>query len=83
MNEAEIGKEVQERLKSLDQRIDFRVIESAIRREEDWWYVPVVTLMVNGQPAARSFAVSLLAKVEADMFAEKSENILFIPSSAA
>jgi hypothetical protein len=83
MNADEIVEAVEERLKQLDARADFHIVSKAVRQEDEWWYVPVVTIMHTGQQAPREFAVALLAQVEAEMFEKHKENILFIPSSAA
>ena len=79
----QIEKLTVDELKSIDPRIDFKVVAAAIREEDGWWYVPVITYMKGGRPAPRDFAVAILAKVEQDVFLRHKQNVLFIPSSAA
>lgn len=78
-----IAELAQSSLNAMDPRIDFRILQDAIRAEDDWLYLPVVSFMHTGSPAPRDFAVSILAKIEADIFTRHQVNILFIPSSAA
>jgi hypothetical protein len=77
----ELYKEVERRLEAVDERLDFHAVEAGVRKDEDWWYVPVVTGMKDGRRASREFAIHILANIETSIFEELKENVLFVPSS--
>jgi hypothetical protein len=72
--------EVERRLREADERLDFHAVEKGVHQDDDWWYVPVITQMTGGRPVAREFAIQILAKVEAEIFADKQLNVLLVPS---
>ena len=72
--------EVETRLSSVDQRLDFHAVEAGVRQDDDWWYVPVITQMRGGRQVAREFAVGILAGIETKIFEDKGVNVLLIPS---
>ncbi len=80
VNAHEVFTEVEKRLEKADLRLDFHAVEAGVRRDEDWWYVPVITQMKGGRPAPREFAIQILANIETALFEDRKVNVLFIPA---
>lgn len=81
MTKRELVKAVRNRLGSVDPRLVFHIVEPAVRRDEDWWYVPVIPELKDGRTPPREFTVTILASVETKLFSDLGENVLFIPST--
>ncbi len=81
MTAQQVIQEVKSRLANIDVRLRFDVIESAVREDNEWWYVPVIPEMSDGRLAARDFSVNVLAGVETKLFTDLGINVLFVPAT--
>jgi hypothetical protein len=72
--------EVRHRLDDAHLPLHFEVLEGAVRKDDDWWYVPVTAKAGNGQPAPREIVVNAYANIENDIQVQMDTNVLFIPA---
>lgn len=56
------------------------IVKEGVRKDEDWWYVPVMLAGPNGAPVPMGVYVNVLASAEIRAFDELRLNVLFIPT---
>lgn len=65
-------------LKQVGHGIVFDVIAAGVRREETWWYIPVLATR-NGKDVPRDVTVNVFANVEDELEQQHNVSTLFIP----
>ena len=69
---------VKKRLDAVGHGIEFDIIAAGVRREDDWWYVPVLSHR-NGSEVARDATVNIYANVETELYEDDKLTVLLIP----
>jgi hypothetical protein len=67
-----------ERLSQVGHGIVFDVIESGVRQDDSWWYVPVLATR-NGRDVPREITVGVYSNIEDDLERQHNVNVLFVP----
>ena len=81
MNKNELVRSVRSRLEKVGHGIEFEVVADGVRRENSWWYVPVLATR-NGKEVPREFTVNIFANIEDELEQEQNLSVLFIPAVA-
>ena len=79
MNKTEVIRRVKGRLANVGHGITFEVVDAGVRREDAWWYVPVVAAR-NGKDVPRELTVNIFANVEDRLEQDEKMNVLLIPA---
>lgn len=61
--------------------LNFEVVEAAVRRDNGWWYVPVLLEDEGGTKPTHDLLVNLYANVEEDVSTKLKTNVLLVPAS--
>lgn len=72
---------VHERLNNAVRGVAFEVVEAAVRRDNGWWYVPVMMDDLEGRKPTHDILVNLYANVEEDVSKALKTNVLLVPST--
>jgi hypothetical protein len=70
---------LQDRLTAVGHGIDFEIVQDGVRRDGDWWYVPILATR-NGQDVAREFTVNVYANIEDEIQQRHGVSVLFVPA---
>ena len=70
---------LRDRFAAVGHGITFDVVEDGVRRDGDWWYVPVLATR-NGRDVPREFAVNVFANVEDELEQQHGVSVLFVPA---
>ena len=81
MNKDELIRSVRSRLEKVGHGIKFEVVIDGVRREDSWWYVPVLATR-NRKEVPRELAVNIFANIEDELEQEQNLSVLFIPAVA-
>lgn len=77
---ADLIEAVSHSLSEVGERFRFEIVEPGVRKDEDWWYVPVIALTSDGRELPREFTNNLYSNVEEQFAREQHINVLFIPA---
>ena len=78
MTKAKLLKLVRNLLADVGHGIVFDIIEAGVRREDSWWYVPVIAER-KGNEVPREVTVNIYANLETDLEEEHGVTVLFVP----
>ncbi len=78
MTKAKLLKLVRSLLADVGHGIVFDIIETGVRREDSWWYVPVIAER-KGHEVPREVTVNIYANLETDLEEEHGVTVLFVP----
>jgi hypothetical protein len=58
------------------------LLDEGIRKDGDWWYVPVTASGPKDAPLRSEYLVNVSANIEQQLEEEQNINVLFIPVAA-
>ncbi len=79
MNPEQLLALLRERFAAVGHGIAFDIIEDGVRRDGDWWYVPVLATR-NGHDVPREVTVNVFANVEDELEQQHGTSVLFVPA---
>jgi hypothetical protein len=79
MNREQLLAIVQQRIAAMGHGIALDFIEDGVRRDGDWWYVPVLAAR-NGHDVPREVTINVYANVEDEREQQHGTSVLFVPA---
>ncbi len=81
MEVQEIIVSVNKHLQEIGHGFTFEVVEGGVRKEEDWWFVPVLATSPGGGSPPREFLITTYANIEDEIEQEHGFNLLLFPAA--